>query len=77
MVSLFGKGKGEEIVLHVEGMSCMHCVGKVEKGLKELDGVSSAEVSLEKKEARVRFDPGKVDESQIREKIAETGYQVS
>ena len=41
-MSLFGRDKGEETVLKIEGMSCMHCVGKVEKGLKALEGVLSA-----------------------------------
>ena len=77
MAGLFSRDKGEELVLTVEGMSCMHCVGKVEKGLGALEGVLSAQVSLEKKEARVRYDAEKVSPDQIREKIRETGYQVT
>lgn len=76
MAGLFNKDKGEELVLTVEGMSCMHCVGKVEKGLGGLQGVLSAKVSLEKKEATVRYDAGKVSPDQIKDKIREIGYQV-
>ncbi len=76
MAGLFNKDKGEELVLTVEGMSCMHCVGKVEKGLGGLEGILSAQVSLEKKEARVRYDAGKVSPEQIKDKIREIGYQV-
>ena len=75
MAGLFGRDKGEELVLGVEGMSCMHCVGKVEAGLKGLDGVISADVSLEKKQATVRFDPEKTGEKEIRRKIVDIGYK--
>lgn len=74
-MSLFGKDKGEEAVIRIEGMSCMHCVGKVEKGLGEQKGVLSAKVDLEKKQATVRYDPQKVTLDEIRKKITEVGYQ--
>ncbi len=74
-MSLFGKDKGEEAVIRIEGMSCMHCVGKVEKGLSEKEGILSAEVDLEKKQATVRYDPQKVSVEEIKKKITEVGYQ--
>jgi len=76
MSGLFGK-KGEELVLSVEGMSCMHCVGKVESGLKSTDGVLDAKVSLEEKQAAIQFDPGKVSVDQIKQKITDIGYKVT
>ena len=75
-MGLFGKDKGEEVVLGIEGMSCMHCVGKVEKGLKALDGVLSAEVNLEGKEAKVRYDPAKTSPDAVKRAVTESGYQV-
>ena len=39
--------------IHVEGMSCMHCVGAVQKALTAIPGVESADVSLEQKTAIV------------------------
>jgi copper ion binding protein len=77
MAGLFSKEKGEALALTVEGMSCMHCVGKVEKGLAALEGVLSAEVNLEQKKAVIRFDPDKVGEDQIRKAISDIGYQVA
>ena len=44
-----------ELKLKIEGMSCMHCVARVEKALMELDGVEKANVSLEKKEAKIEY----------------------
>lgn len=36
-------------IVNVDGMACGHCKMSVEKGLGGLDGVTSAEVSLENK----------------------------
>lgn len=57
----------------IEGMSCGHCVMAVEKSLNNLD--------LEKKKvkigsAKVNFDPEKVNEQEIINKIEEAGYRV-
>jgi copper ion binding protein len=70
-------GKGEQVVITVEGMSCMHCVGRVESGLKETAGVLDAKVSLEEKKAEVSYDPEKITADGIREKIVEIGYQAT
>ena len=68
-------GTGEQVVLTVEGMSCMHCVGRVESGLKDTDGILDAKVSLEQKKAEVSYDPAKITVDGIRDKIAEIGYK--
>ncbi len=48
------KGETEmKKVLIVEGMMCMHCKAHVEKALAAVDGVESAVVDLEKKQATV------------------------
>ena len=74
-MGLFSRDKGEEVVVGIEGMSCMHCVGKVEKSLKGLEGVLAVSVDLEKKQATVSYDPAKVSVDGIREKIVEAGYK--
>ena len=68
--------KGESISLQVEGMSCQHCVAKVESGVKSLEGVNSVKVDLEAKEAKVQFDPKKIGVEEIKGKIVDVGYQV-
>jgi len=75
MSGLFGKKQGEELVIGIEGMSCMHCVGKVNKGLEEMEGVFSVEVDLEGKKAVIRYDPDKAEAEAIRKKVADLGYQ--
>ena len=44
-----------QITLHIEGMTCEHCVNRVAEALNSIDGVS-AKVNLHKKNATVSFD---------------------
>lgn len=71
---MFGK---EKIVktLNVEGMSCMHCVKKVETALKEVKGVKSVNVSLENKTAEVTLKED-VDISVLKKVVEDAGYEV-
>lgn len=75
MSGLFGKKKGEELEIMIEGMSCMHCVGKVDKGLSDVEGVYSVQVDLEGKKAVVRYDPEKTGPEALKKKIADLGYR--
>src|SRR5262245_21875103 len=43
-----------EFTLAIEGMSCMSCAGRVEKALRAVPGVVSAEVNLASERAHVR-----------------------
>ncbi|HLR54865.1 MAG TPA: cation transporter, partial [Pseudogracilibacillus sp.] len=45
-----------KINLKVNGMSCAHCVSKVEKALQGLQGVEKAKVNLKKETAKVKYD---------------------
>ena len=56
-------------------MSCPFCVYNVEKKLRALDGVSSAEVDLEQGRARVEMRPGGgADRQQLRQAIIDAGF---
>ena len=63
-------------LVHVEGMGCMKCVHHVKEALEGLDGVSSAEVSLEGKTALVTLTKDVADEA-IKAAIDEAGYDVA
>ena len=71
------KSKGEEKMvktMNIEGMSCMHCSGRVEQVLNDLPG-TSAKVDLEDKKAIVKTD-GSVDDARLRKTVEDAGYQV-
>lgn len=60
--------------LSVEGMTCGGCSIGTKKVLTRLPGVTKAEVSYEKKEAVVTYDPAKVTVEQMIGAIKTLGY---
>lgn len=67
----------ETTTIKVGGMSCGGCVKSITAVLMALDGVVSAEVSLEKGEAVVEFDAAKVTREQINSVIEDAGFDAS
>ncbi len=63
--------------LRVEGMTCGGCVPAVNAQLKRTDGVLSYEVSFERGEAVVRYDPAKTTPEKIAESVTKTGYSAA
>jgi len=61
-------------VVHIEGMSCMHCSGRVEKALNGLDGVE-AHVNLGDKTATLNIS-GEVSDDLLKKTVTDAGYEV-
>lgn len=62
--------------VQIQGMTCAACVRRVEKGLRELEGVSEATVNFASEKASVEYDPARVDLAGIKAKIKGLGYEV-
>jgi len=62
------------ITLNIDGMTCGGCVKSVTKVLNDLDGVRSATVSLENKNAQVEFDESKIQIAQLVEAVEDAGF---
>ncbi|SDD71170.1 CopZ family metallochaperone [Sporomusa acidovorans] len=62
-----------QTILKIEGMSCGHCKAAVEKALQAVPGVTSASVSLEKKEAIVE---GTGDRAAMAKAVEDAGFDV-
>ena len=67
----------KETVIGVGGMSCQGCVKNVTGVLQALPGVASAEVSLEKAQAKVAYDAERIDEAQLRAAIEDAGFDAN
>lgn len=63
------------VTIPIEGMSCSACAARLKRSLKELDGVVEAEVSLEHKNARVRYLTGKTDPDKLVAAIRAMGFE--
>lgn len=64
-----------ETILKISGMSCAHCVMRVNKALKTIPGVTGVQVDLQKAEAQVSYDESRVGIGKLIGALAEAGYQ--
>lgn len=72
------QGKEENTVnktIHIDGMMCAHCSGRVEKALNDLPGVE-ATVDLDSKSAAVTCTPDVSDDT-LRQAVEDAGYHVT
>lgn len=72
------QGKEENTVnktIHIDGMMCAHCTGRVEKALNDLPGVE-ATVDLDSKSAAVTCTPDVSDDT-LRQAVEDAGYHVN
>jgi len=58
----------------VTGMHCEGCADRVINVLKKVEGVRSANVSLEKGQAEIAFDTTKTGFHQLKQSIEKAGY---
>jgi Cu+-exporting ATPase len=65
----------ESITLDVSGMTCASCVGRVEKALKRVPGVTGAEVNLATERATVTAPRGAVEAARLVEAVTRAGYE--
>lgn len=70
-------GTRAETTLSIKGMTCGGCVAAVKVQLKRTEGVTAYEVSLEKAEAEVTYDPARTDPAKIAESVSKTGFAAS
>ncbi|HEY5615924.1 MAG TPA: heavy metal translocating P-type ATPase, partial [Bacteroidota bacterium] len=62
--------------LPVEGMTCASCVLRVEKALKNVDGVQEANVNLATEKVTLKYDPASVQLSSLTQAVDEAGYKL-
>jgi copper chaperone CopZ len=65
----------ERAVLHIEGMSCGHCLNAVSRALAEIPGVEIETVRMGR--AEVRYDQARVSPAELEAAVAEAGYRAT
>jgi Cu+-exporting ATPase len=61
--------------IKISGMSCAACAARIEKGLKQMEGVQSANVNLAMERATIEFDDTLVQPEQFEQLIKKLGYE--
>jgi heavy metal translocating P-type ATPase len=62
------------VILAIDGMTCASCVGRVERGLAALPGVTEARVNLALETANVRFLAGALTADALISAVSALGY---
>src|SRR3989338_5368895 len=63
--------------LNITGMSCASCVGRVEKALLAVPGVSSANVNLARARATLEFGSNPPDAQALVKAVKDAGYSAA
>ena len=66
----------EDIVLKINGMHCTGCSQRLENALKNTDGIEHAEVYLETREAKIRYNANEISLNEICETVSDVGFEV-
>lgn len=66
----------EKFITNISGMSCVNCSNSIEKVVKKLDGIDSANVNFSTGVGTFIYDSNKVDTKKIEEKINKLGFKV-
>ena len=66
----------EKKTIPVIGMACAGCAANVEKRLRQLEGIASANVNFAARTALVEYDPKVITPQTMKEEIAKAGYDL-
>lgn len=67
----------KHLTLPILGMTCANCVAAVERNLKKVEGVETANVNLSSERAAVTYDPDKANLDEFIKRIERAGYHVA
>ena len=69
--------KQKHLTLPILGMTCANCVATVERNLKKVDGVDTANVNLSSERAAVSYDPDKATLTDMIARVQKAGYDIA
>jgi mercuric ion transport protein len=68
---------GTKLAFSVKGMTCGSCSTKINKALKEVDGVVASAVDYQSGEVHVSIDASKTNEGAVLTAITSTGFKAN
>src|SRR4029078_9553587 len=66
----------KQLTLPVTGMTCASCASRIERGLKKVGGVETAQVNLASEQASISYDPQHVQPNDLVAAVEKAGYGV-
>jgi copper chaperone CopZ len=65
----------ERAILHIDGMSCGHCLNAINQALARLPGVQVDSLRIGR--AEVSYDGARVTPAQLESTVADAGYRAT
>ena len=65
----------QHLTLHIEGMSCGHCLNAVNRALAELPGVEVESIRMGR--ADLRYDEQQLNPARIEAAVVDAGYRAT
>ncbi len=65
----------DNVIIKISGMSCNHCVQRIEKALQEAKGVHKARVELSAEKAYLDYDSSVIKAETLLQVIKDSGYE--
>ena len=75
VIYTLGHAVTNKAVLQIDGMTCGAWPLVIKKALEGLDGVEKVSISFKRKRGEVFFDPDKVSENEIVNKVNQIGFK--
>lgn len=61
-------------ILRSRDLNCPSCVAKIERALRDIDGVADAKVHFASGRIEVEHDPGRAEAARLIDAVARVGY---
>lgn len=66
----------ETVTFNIPSISCSICAGKINEGMKTLEGVDNIKADLKSQSLTVVYDPAVIKPQDIKNTISSMGYEV-
>jgi cation-transporting ATPase V len=77
MTATVDEGQSQSARFEVAGMTCASCALRIERTLSKQEGVVEASVNLAGAEAKVMFDPARVEPAALEAAVRKIGYELT
>lgn len=74
--SLIRSTKVTITTLNIQGMTCTGCVNSVKRAVGSLPGILQTQVSLERSQVTIEYNPAQVSPEKLKIAIMDAGYDV-
>lgn len=68
------KTEGKSVTIPISGMTCAACAKAVERALKKVEGVETADVNIATEAATIQYLPGRAKISDLKQAVTKAGY---